>query len=159
MSVSIVLEGEKSFEKVLSRLKPLLEFEPEELMTILGALGESQTRRRISDEKTSPEGEAWAPNIEGTDILVQSGQHLLASIAWTASGEMAEWGAAWEYAHVHQFGATIKPKDHPALVFSIGGKTVFAKEVTIPARPFVGISDANAEEIIDTVTDYFGVLQ
>ena len=156
MSVRIVLDG-GDIGELLTALKPFSDFEPAELMTAIGALGESQTRRRISEEKTSPEGEAWKPNLREGDILVETGGHLLASVAYTASADQAEWGAAWEYAHVHQYGATIKPKEADKLVFSLGGKTVFAKEVTIPARPFVGLSSENAQEIIDLVTDHFGV--
>jgi len=156
MSIRVVIEG-GDLDQLLTALKPFSEFEPAELMTAVGALGESQTRRRISDEKTSPEGEAWKPNLEGTSILLETGSHLLASVAYSASADMAEWGAAWEYAHVHQYGATIKPKEADKLVFSLGGNTVFAKEVTIPARPFVGLSADNREEIIELVTDFFGV--
>lgn len=44
------------------------------------------------------------------------------------------------YAPVHQFGATIVPKNKPLLVFKgPNGKLVFAKKVTIPARPFMPI--------------------
>lgn len=128
-------------------------FEADELMASLGALGESQTRRRISDEKTSPEGAPWAPNRRGGDILVETGQHLLQSVAFTASSAEAEWGAAWEHAHVHQDGAVIVPKNAKALVFQSGGATYTAKKVTIPARPFVGISDDNASEMLELVTD------
>lgn len=158
MSVRIVIDG-GDIGKLLTALKPFSDFEPAELMTAIGALGESQTRRRISEEKTSPEGEAWKPNFREGDILVETGGHLLASVAYTASADQAEWGAAWEYAHVHQYGATIKPKEADKLVFSLGGKMVFAKEVTIPARPFVGLSSENAQEIIDLVTDHFGAMQ
>lgn len=156
MSTSIVLDG-GDIGTLLVGLRPFSEFEPTELMTAIGAMGESQTRRRITDEKTSPEGETWKPNLSEGDILVATGQNLLASVAYTASADEAEWGAAWEWAHVHQFGATIKPKEADRLVFSLGGRTVFAKEVTIPARPFVGLSDDNRSEIIDLVTDHFGV--
>lgn len=40
---------------------------------------------------------------------------------------------------VHQFGMTIKPKKGPFLVFARPGAKglVFAKQVTIPARPFM----------------------
>jgi phage gpG-like protein len=41
-------------------------------------------------------------------------------------------------AAVHQFGATILPKKGPALVFpGPAGAVIFAKRVTIPARPFL----------------------
>lgn len=147
------------FKGIFRRLEPILNFEPTELMTTLGALGESQTRRRIAEEKTAPDGTPWKPNLEGTSILMKTGQHLLASCAFTASATEAEWGAAWEYAHVHQDGMTIIPKNKSRLVFTVGGVKVFAKEVTIPARPFVGLSADNISEIIDVVTDHFGVAQ
>jgi len=44
------------------------------------------------------------------------------------------------YGAVHQFGATIRPKSGKSLVFRLGGKTVFARKVTIPARPFLPFS-------------------
>ena len=158
MSISITLDV-SDLDAALKRLRPLFDFDPSELMTTLGALGESQTRRRISEEKTAPDGTPWKPNTAGTSILVDSGQHLLYSIAWTASAEEATWGATWEHAHVHQDGMTIVPKESDRLVFQLGGRTVFAKEVTIPARPFVGLSEDNRREILDVVTDHFGIMQ
>ncbi len=155
---SVSVEAQ-DFDQAFLRLKPLFNFEPSELMSVIGALGESQTRRRIAEEKTSPSGEPWKSNAEGGSVLMETGQHLLASVAWTASAVEAEWGAAWEFAHVHQEGATIVPKDAARLAFMAGGKMRFAKKVTIPARPFVGISSDNAAEIMDVVTDYFGVTQ
>lgn len=143
---------------IFRKLRPIFDFNAEELMTAIGSLGDSQTRRRIEEEKTAPDGSPWKPNHEGTSILMQSGQHLLASLAWTASADQAEWGATWEYAHVHQNGMTIVPKDAKALFFSVGGKPVTAKKVTIPARPFLGISSENEREIIELVTDHFGLL-
>lgn len=156
MSISIVITG-GDVSELLTGIKRFTDFEPAELMTAVGAMGESQTRRRIESEKTSPEGEAWKPNWHGGSILLQSGDHLLGSVANTASADQAEWGAGWEYAHVHQYGATIKAKDAPFLKFMLGESFVKTKEVTIPARPFVGLSSDNAAEIVDLVTDFFGV--
>lgn len=143
-------------QRVTKRLEPLFDFDGTELMTAIAALGESQTRRRIEEEKTAPDGTPWKPNHAGTPILVATGQHLLSSLIWTSSTTDAEWGATWEYAHVHQDGMTIVPKTAEKLVFQMGGRTVFAKEVTIPARPFVGLSDDNEQEIVELVTDHFG---
>lgn len=143
----------------LARVIPLVDgigdFDKAQLLSSIGALGEDQTRRRITDEKTGPDGAAWPKNRAGTPTLVQSGQHLLQSIAWIQGGDSVEWGATWEYAHVHQYGATIVPSTAQRLSFMAGGRRVFAKKVTIPARPFVGLSASNAEEITDLVTDFF----
>lgn len=155
--VSITVDV-SDFARVEALVTRLSTFDASELMSEIGAMGESQTRRRITDEKTSPDGAAWAPNREGTSILMRTGEHLLASIGWSSSGAEAEWGAAWEHAHVHQDGAIITPKAANQLTFMLGGKLVHAKKVTIPARPVVGLSAENAQEILQLVTDVFGGL-
>jgi phage gpG-like protein len=155
--ISITIDA-ADLDGIFRKLRPIFDFNAEELMTAIGSLGDGQTRRRIEEEKTAPDGTPWKPNHEGTSILMDSGQHLLASLAWTASSDQAEWGATWEYAHVHQDGMTIVPKEADRLIFKIRGKKVGAKEVTIPARPFVGISSENEREIIELVTDHFGLL-
>lgn len=149
---------ERALEGAVKVVDRLFTFNRAMLMESIAALGESQTRRRITDEKTAPDGTAWAPNREGTSILLQTGQNLLASVAFTSSAEEAVWGASWEYAHVHQDGAVITPKTAQVLQFKVKGKTVHAKSVTIPARPFVGLSDENRAEIDDLVSDFFGRL-
>lgn len=158
MSFSITVDA-SDFDDAFRKLRPIFDFEPSELMTDIAAIGESQTRRRIAEEKTAPDGAPWQPNTQGTSILMLTGQHLLSSVASFSSATEAVWGAAWEYAHVHQDGMTIVPKEAEALAFQLGGKFVNAKKVTIPARPFVGVSAENAREIVDIVTDHFGLLQ
>ncbi len=155
--VSITVDV-SDFARVEALVTRLSAFDATELMSAVGAMGESQTRRRITEEKTGPDGTAWVPNREGTSILLKTGEHLLGSLAWDASSTQAEWGAAWEYAHVHQDGATITPKAAKQLSFMLGGKLVHAKKVTIPARPFIGLSTENGEEILRLVTDVFGGL-
>ena len=147
-----------NLEAALKLVGGLADFDAAPLLEEIGALGESQTRRRISDEKTAPDGTPWRPNLAGTSILLATGQNLLASIAYTSDGAEAVWGAAWEYAHVHQDGAVITPATAQALAFKIGGRTAFAKSVTIPARPFVGLSAQNRVEIDELVTDHLGRL-
>ncbi|MCB1535529.1 MAG: phage virion morphogenesis protein [Rhodoblastus sp.] len=155
--VGIVVEisGLKLAESLLAKI---LAFDETELLTAIGAMGESQTRRRISDEKTAPDGAAWPPNREGTSILLRTGGNLLGSVAYIVGSGEVQWGASWEFAHIHQDGAKISAKNAKALFFRIGGQKVAAKSVTIPARPFVGLSDDNRKEIEELVTDVFGRL-
>lgn len=56
----------------------------------------------------------------------------------------------WEYARIHQFGATITPKKAKMLAFKVRGKSVFAKKVVIPARPFFKM-DADLERTIEDI--------
>lgn len=145
-------------DAAITRLGPILDFDGRELMDIVGAVGESQTRRRITDEKTSPEGTPWPDNRAKTPTLHQTGRNLLDSVAFVADDESAEWGAGWEYAHVHQNGMVILPKTAEKLVFKGANGTVFADKVTIPARPFIGISSANHAELFSVITDFFSSL-
>lgn len=158
LGVSIQVEA-RTFAEARRLLDAYVTFDAAPLLEEIAALGESQTRRRISEEKTAPDGTPWAPNRAGTPILTETGQHLLASLAFHSSGEEAVWGAAWEHAHVHQEGAVITAKSAPFLTFFAGGKFISKKSVTIPARPFVGLSDDNRDEIEDLVTDHFGRLR
>ena len=49
------------------------------------------------------------------------------------------------YAPTHQYGATISPKNAKKLVFpGPGGRMIFAKKVTIPARPFMPLRKNHA---------------
>lgn len=135
---------------VVARLEHAGRAEFLELAEGLGALGVAQTQRRIQEEKTSPAGAAWAPTSDGRGALFVTGSHLSDSISYAASGTAVQWGSGWIGAGVHQFGATIVPKNAKALRFVAGGRTVFAQSVTIPARPYLGLSADNAEEMRDT---------
>lgn len=161
MSGSIVI-GINDLNLSADKIAALAHVDPSDLMTNIGAIGESQTRRRITDEKTAPDGTPWPPNRAGTSILLRTGEHLLGSVAFVASSDEAEWGASWEYAHVHQDGMVINPKNGKALKFwfVVGGSVDFAmaKQVTIPARPFIGLSDDNRTEVSEIVTDWLGSL-
>lgn len=132
------------------------DFERRDLLSSIGGLGVSQTRRRITNEKTAPDGTPWVPNREGTPTLVRSGENLLNSVEWIAGADEVQWGAGWEHAHVHQHGMTITPKTAKRLAFMSGGAMRFAKKVTIPARPFVGLSRDNIDELEEFVSDFFG---
>lgn len=156
VSITIDLTGIDQALAALSRL--VSGVGDEAMMSAIGAIGQSQTHRRIDEEKTGPDGQAWPPNREGTPTLRRTGQNLRERISWSASATHAEWGAEWEHAHVHQFGAVITPKNKQALKFMLGGRFVVAKKVTIPARPFLGISDDNARQLLQIVTDHFGKL-
>jgi phage gpG-like protein len=60
-------------------------------------------------------------------------------------------GATMEYAAVHQFGATIRPRTARALaVPGIG----MLRKATIPARPYLGVSREDAGEIASLATAF-----
>lgn len=64
-----------------------------------------------------------------------------------------------EYDWVHEYGATIEPTKAKRLVFEIDGRLIFAKSVTIPARPYFrpGV-DAGRSEARQVMSDAFYVI-
>jgi phage gpG-like protein len=145
IAIDMRVEGIETVEQALARLDPL---RAGELLNGLGRMIQEQTRRRITGEKTSPAGASWKKNRAGTSILYRSGT-LARSIDYAVRGESVTVGSGIIYAAIHQFGGTITPKQAKRLVFRIGNRTIFTKKVTIPARPYLGISGENAEDILD----------
>jgi phage gpG-like protein len=143
-------------EGVITRFNAMGALDKHELMDGLGRLGQRQTRRRLEVEKTTPGGAAWKPTRDGRGALFVTGTHLARSIDYQASETEARWGTGVVMARVHQFGATITPKNAKALVFMAGGKKVFTKRVTIPAREYVGLSEANKAQMIRVAERFIG---
>jgi phage gpG-like protein len=81
---------------------------------------------------------AWPAKRDGTaSNLIYKGV-LLSSIRITKYDRKGVTiGSDRPYAAIHQLGGVIRPKTKKVLSFTIGGKTYFAKEVKIPARPFL----------------------
>jgi phage gpG-like protein len=121
---------------------------PQPALEEIGVYAVKSTRGRFFEEQ-GPGGLPWLPSIrrqrEGGRTLTASGR-LRGDISYQAGPDFVEWGTAVIYGGVHQFGATIRPKTAKALVFEIPGVGwVTRKEVTIPARPFLGVDDADRE--------------
>lgn len=95
----------------------------------------SLTKRAFRDEALRQT--AWPAKSDGSvSNLIYKGV-LLSSIRITAvDTKGVTIGSDRPYAAIHQLGGIIRPKKAKALVFTIGGKTIFAKQVKIPARPF-----------------------
>lgn len=107
------------------------------LLDALGAELESQTRRRLSDEKTDPEGRPWAewspdyaarrPKKGG--ILDLDGD-LIDSIAFETTTDAVTIGSNLVYALVHQEGD---------------------EDRNIPQRAYLGVDDDNLDDLGDLV--------
>ena len=152
--VALIIEGEKSLEEAVQRLNAFGRRDlMREMLDSVGGEIVSQTTRRITREKRSPEGVPWKPNITGTPILEREGE-LVGSIDHEVMGDEVRVGSGLVYAAIHQFGGTIRPKRARKLRFWIGKEKVFADSVTIPARPYLGLSAENRDEIEAVVTDW-----
>jgi phage gpG-like protein len=79
----------------------------------------------------------WANKSDGSVATLRKNQVLVHSIRIVAlTSSSVTVGTDRVYAAIHQLGGVIRPKNGGLLVFNVGGRTIFAKKVTIPARPF-----------------------
>ena len=109
--------------------------------------------------QTAPDGTAWAAlqpwyrkekQRNKNRILTLNG-YLRGKMTWQFVGERTvEIGSNLPYAAVHQFGATIKPRAAKVLMF----RGHVAKSVTIPARPYLGLSDEDRSEIVGRTLEW-----
>jgi len=126
------------------------------LMEQIGAALLLSTQMRFEAER-GPDGNPWPPSIralaEGGKTLRDDGQ-LVGSLTYSATNEGVEIGTNVIYAAIHQQGGTIKAKSADNLTFRIGDRWISKAEVTIPARPFLGIDDDDMTEIAAILSDY-----
>jgi phage virion morphogenesis protein len=123
----------------------------EHLLEKIGALVESQTRRRIEVERTFPSGSAWpewSPKYaktrhENQELLFNEG-NLDDSITFEPVVDFAGFGNSYvevgsnlRYAASHQYGDPDR---------------------NIPARTYLGLGAENTRELDEMVTEYIGGL-
>jgi phage gpG-like protein len=123
----------------------------QQLRQRLGKVRSAEFRKRISNvvghealslvlegfaASKDPYGVRWAP------LKVRQGQPLLDKGLLRNSINVRAVALGFELAtdnvgaKLHQHGGTVRPKNARALSFMVGNRRVFAKSVTIPARPF-----------------------
>lgn len=122
------------------RLRMLSSMRLGRLYQVLGSELESQTRRRIAEEKTDSDGEDWDEWSEAYAArrpkrggLLDLDGGLVESIAFEVTGDAIVVGSNLVYALVHQDGH---------------------KDMGIPARPYLGVSEDNLEDLGQLVMDF-----
>lgn len=157
-SIRVSMEGE--LPELVEKLTNLSTIDKVGINNAIAEALRSGTIERFESEK-SPEGAAWSKSIRASSkgglTLTMSGA-LKGSINARATAEGAEVGTNLIYAATHQFGAsgrTIRAKNKPFLTFEYQGRTIRRKQVTvnIPARPFIGVSDKDRQEIRSLVEE------
>lgn len=143
--------------EVLTALKRLINLgkNMEPAMGDIAAIGENSVHIRFRTG-TAPDGSRWKPSlraqINGGKTLIKDA-HLVQSTSSNHGRDYAEWGVNRpDYAAIHQFGGTIKPKSTGGLRFKLAnGAFVTARQVNMPARPFLGVSDTDKSDILDAI--------
>ncbi|WP_051340944.1 phage virion morphogenesis protein [Azospirillum halopraeferens] len=115
------------------------------LLDSLGGLVESQTRRRLSQDKEGPNGEPWPDWSDSYKATRRTGHHLLEStgtlidsVHYMVRGDAVEVGSGMVYAAIHHFGGAEAGKPE------------------IPARPWLGVSEEDGREIDEVLGDWLG---
>jgi phage virion morphogenesis protein len=134
-------------EQLQRRIDRLLKPDRRRLLDAVGAEVESQTRRRLSTEKTGPDRKpwqalssgyaAWKRKLFGGIGILELHGGLTDSIQHLLSGGQVEVGSNLPYAAIQQFGgAEVGRPSHPP-------------------RPYLGLSAENEQDLVRVVHDFF----
>lgn len=151
LSLRLVLDGDERALGLLDGIRErLADMTP--LMAAIAGLFRISTRQRFEDQ-TGPDGARWKPSIRaqltGGVTLTHRGI-LRDSFIDRYTATTAEVGTSDIRARPLHFGATIRPVNAEALVFQLpGGGWRRVKEVTLPARPILGVSTDDRGDIED----------
>lgn len=148
---------------MLRRIRSFSEIDRRSINAALAESVRESTLERFWQGK-GPDGRCWRTSIraaqEGGQTLVKTAQ-LRNSIHSYSDASGFAVGTNVIYAATHQFGEpgrTIRARRKKALRFQINGRWVSKKQVrvSIPARPFLGLSEDDMREMKATVEDFIG---
>lgn len=136
----------RAIDKLEERIAAIAGFDRRKLLDVIGSTVESQTRRRIEEDKTDPEGVAWpkwsekyAKTRRANQRMLDGEGDLLDSIGYVPDAEQVEIGVGVEtgsnliYAATHQMGDDSR---------------------NIPARAYLGLSLDDESELEKVVDDF-----
>lgn len=107
-------------------------------MTTIGRVLSTRIKMGF-DKSTSPYGDKWAALKYRSGRPLINTADLQNSITYNADNNSVAIGTNKTQSRVQNFGAVITPRTAKTLRFFIGNRAVFAKQVVIPARPYMPI--------------------
>lgn len=126
--------------RILARLEQLAEFDLGPLLEGIGMEVETQTRRRLQDDKAAPGGSPWPEwsadygrTRHSGHSLLQSEGHLQGSITYEVRDDSVLVGSPLVYAAPHQFGDPAR---------------------NIPQREFLGLAGEDYAALVTLIEDY-----
>lgn len=163
VAIKVSIDGLEAALAPLRRVAARLENQ-RPLWDEVGAYLESTVSRRF-ETGSGPYGLFWTPSRRAREgqgqTLVDSGR-LRSSITRNVFGTGVEVGSNVAYAAIHQFGGTIRAKTAKGLRWRYRARGANQEQwatkqsVTLPPRPFIGIDDDDAAEIVRISADYVG---
>ena len=99
---------------------------------------------------------------KGNMKILQDTGELRRSVTYEADSSSVKVGSKLKYARIHQFGGTVNvnrvgqyKRDHKNHRFKRRGNSYsYSHKVTIPARPFLGVNDAEKQHITSMFKQY-----
>lgn len=175
MGISVEVKGDQEFERYQQLIKTLSDpSHKKDLLHALGAVVENQTKRRISDEKTAPDGRPWpdwSPQYEatrhGNQSRLEDGGDLRDSIQFFVERDSVRVGSPLAYARVHQegFNGAVSVSPHTRLITQAFGKALrfpvyqnvsgFTRMMNIPQREFLGLSQENQADVYAVIGNFW----
>ena len=161
-SVSVKVDVDGNIDQLIIRLDRISGIDKAGVMNAIGEGLRTSTQERFRTG-TAPDGSSWEPSTRASEkkkgkTLVKSGA-LKNSIRARSDAFGAAVGTNKIYAATHQFGdeRTIRAKNGKYLKFKIGDRfvSVPSVRVSIPARPFLGVSQSDDEEIRELLNEVF----
>ena len=153
VSIKVNTDTDSELGGLIGRLDKISGIDKAGVMNAVAEGLQTSTQERFRTG-TAPDGSRWTPSMraqtgKGNTLVDSAG--LKNSIQAKADASGAAVGTNKIYAATHQFGdeRTIRAKQGKYLKFQVGDRTVYTPSVRvhIPARPFLGISDSDKEEI------------
>lgn len=128
------------FDKIVGKANAKWGDSKKALMASVGEALVSSTLKRF-DAEESPDGQKWQPSkraaAESGKTLTDTAR-LRKSIDYAATGSKVMVGSNVVYARIHQ----------------MGGKAGKGHKLAIPARPYLGVSKDDAEEVKAILADF-----
>lgn len=127
------------FDKALGKAAHKLG-DTQALMESVGEALRSGTIERF-DAEEDPQGKKWKPSaraMAGGGKTLDKESHLKDSIDYAATSDKVMVGSNLPYARIHQ----------------LGGKTGKGHKVDMPARPYLGVSEEDMDEVRETMADF-----
>ena len=158
MVINVQIQGLKKLQKKLKATENIMR-SMKPYWQLVGQYVQRKTIKERFDKEQAPDGQKWKPLSEMTKkmrakrhktgnmkILKDNGE-LRRSITYEAGNNYVKVGSVLKYARVHQFGCTIHVSKKQRAYLHYRGFHIKKSIITIPARPFLGITQQEREHI------------
>ncbi|MEW5903642.1 MAG: phage virion morphogenesis protein [Pseudomonadota bacterium] len=165
----ILIRAEVDSRSIRAKLHELISLgqDPSEALRDIATYGENSTRERFRMQ-IGPDGNRWKPSLRvqlrGGKTLTKDG-HLSGSISRRSGRTFAEWGTNRVYGPAMQLGfdGTVNVPAHTREITSAFGRKLksgvtvsvraYSLRQKIVARPYLGVNEENAADIMDLLAD------